>query len=325
MTMPSKTVVDQSATLEVEEDSYHRLLARLSDQSVVKHFDAYADIAWDSDAFRIDPTDPRWELGAIDPLGATAWYQSQPAEVRSRIGLRLVSSKMKTGLEFESVLKRGLLEYAATLPNRSPEFRYVYHEVIEEAQHALMFQEFVNRTGYDIPGIPKLLRPSTRRIVKMGRRFPELFFVFVLGGEDPIDHVQRRSLREGDVHPLLERIMRIHVTEEARHLSFARHYLKTRIGAMSRRRRRVLAYQAPFILAVMARLMMRPPRHVIRAEGIPSDVVREAYSDNPAHQAETVAALRKVRNLCRELGIVTSGSRSLWRAFGIWEGSASVS
>src|SRR3989454_8600620 len=35
---------------------------------------------------------------------------------------------------------------------RSPEFRYVYHEVIEEAQHSLMFQEFVNRSGFDIPG-----------------------------------------------------------------------------------------------------------------------------------------------------------------------------
>jgi hypothetical protein len=32
-----------------------------------------------------------------------------------------------------------------------------------------------------------------------------------------------------------------------------------------------------------------------------------------------------VRKLCRELGIVTSGSRVLWRAFGIWEASATVS
>jgi para-aminobenzoate N-oxygenase AurF len=321
------TMVDERATLETEPeaDSYERLLARLSHQSVVKHFDAYADIAWDSDDFRIDAADPRWELNDFDPLGATAWYRSQPADVRSRIGLHLIASKMKMGLEFESVLKRGLLEYASTLPNGSPEFRYVYHEVIEEAQHALMFQEFVNRTGYDIPGIPRVLRPSTRHIVKMGRRFPELFFVFVLGGEDPIDHVQRRSLRERDVHPLLGRIMRIHVTEEARHLSFARHYLKTRIGAMSRRRRRILAYQAPVILAVMARLMMRPHGQVIRTHGIPKSVVRAAYSDNAAHRAETVAALRKVRNLCHELGIVTSGSRLLWRAFGIWEASASVS
>ena len=308
-----------------EPSAYRRLLARLSHQSVVKHFDAYADVAWDSDELRIDPADPRWELGADDPLGGTEWYRAQAPEVRARIGLHLVASKMKTGLEFESVLKRGLLEYATTLPNGSPEFRYVYHEVIEEAQHALMFQEFVNRTGFDIPGIPKLLRPSTRRIVKMGRRFPELFFVFVLGGEDPIDHVQRRTLRERDVHPLLERIMRIHVTEEARHLSFARHYLKARIGDMSRRRRRALAYQAPFILAVMARLMMQPPRHVVREYRIPRAVVREAYSDNPAHRAATVEALGKVRNLCRDLGIVTAGSRKLWRAFGIWETSATVS
>jgi hypothetical protein len=94
---------------------------------------------------------------------------------------------------------------------------------------------------------------------------------------------------------------------------------------MSRRRRRALAYQAPFILAVMARLMMQPPRHVVRAYRIPRAVVREAYSDNPAHRAATVEALGKVRNLCRELGIVTTGSRQLWRAFGIWETSATVS
>src|SRR5213078_2166833 len=93
--------------------------------------------------------------------------------------------------------------------------------------HSLMFQEFVNRSGLNPPGMPKLMQFGSRGVVKMGRRFPELFFLFVLGGEDPIDYVQRRELRSGqELHPLLERIMRIHVTEEARHLSFARHYLK---------------------------------------------------------------------------------------------------
>jgi hypothetical protein len=318
------TMVETRAAHDAGDASYHRLLERLSQQSVTKHFDAYADIAWDDPEFRIDPADPRWELDERDPLGATAWYRAQPPEVRARIGLRIIASKMKTGLEFESVLKRGLLEYASTLPNGSREFRYAYHEIIEEAQHALMFQEFVNRTGFDIRGIPALLRPGTRHIVKMGRRFPELFFVFVLGGEDPIDYVQRRTLRERAVHPLLERIMRIHVTEEARHLSFARHYLKSRVPTMSRRRRMILAYRAPVILAVMARMMMRPPRHVIKAEQIPTDVVTAAYAGNPHHRGETVAALRKVRDLCREIGIVTPTSVRLWRRLGLWEGSASV-
>jgi hypothetical protein len=48
---------------EVErEDKYQRLLARLSHQSVVKHFDAYADIPWDDPDYAVDPDDPRFIL-----------------------------------------------------------------------------------------------------------------------------------------------------------------------------------------------------------------------------------------------------------------------
>src|SRR5204863_8032342 len=102
---------------------------------------------------QIDPTDPRWELEGDSGLGATEWYRSQPSGVRARIGLHSIAANMKAGLQFESVLKRGLLEYAFLLPDHSPEFRYAYHEVIDEAQHSLMFQEFVNRTGLDVHGL----------------------------------------------------------------------------------------------------------------------------------------------------------------------------
>src|SRR4051794_30748635 len=141
---------------------WHSLLDRLNELSVTKHFDAYADIAWEDPAYRLDPTDPRWELGDADPLGGTAWYQSLPQQQRAGLGVDLIASKMKIGLIFENILKRGLLAWAMTLPNNSPEFRYAYHEVIEEAQHSLMFQEFVNRTGYDAPGLSWLDRISSR-------------------------------------------------------------------------------------------------------------------------------------------------------------------
>ena len=172
-----------------------------------------------------DPNDPRWELEPEDVLGATEWYRSQPAQVRSRIGLHMLANFMKIGVIFEYVLKRGLLDFANRLPNGSPEFRYCYHETIEEAQHSLMFQEFINRTGFDIPALSRLELRGADFVVKYARKFPELFFVFVLAGEDPIDFVQRETLRKNrvDIHPLLRRIMQIHVTEEARHKSFARH------------------------------------------------------------------------------------------------------
>jgi hypothetical protein len=304
------------------QETYPQLVARLSHQSVVKHFDAYADIPWDEPSFRIDPEDPRWELPADDVLGATAWYRSRPQGTRARIGLHMMATFMKIGLQFEGVLKRGLLEFALRLPNGSSEFRYAYHEIIEEAQHSLMFQEFVNRSGFDIPGLAWWQKIGARQVIRFGRTFPELFFVFVLGGEDPIDHAQRTLLRSGrEVHPLLERIMQIHVTEEARHLCFARHYLKQHVPELGPLRRFVLSWRTPVILAIMAQMMMRPSSQIVGTYAIPRAVIREAYTRNPVHRARTIEALRKVRELCSEVGIITPGSAWLWKLLGIWEPS----
>jgi hypothetical protein len=301
-------------------DRYPVLLRRLSHQSVVKHFDAYADVDWDHPDHAIDPADPRWEFPPDSPLGATGWYRSQPDEIRARLGLHSIVGNMKTGLLFENILKRGLLEYAFTLPDGSPEFRYAYHEVIEEAQHSLMFQEFVNRSGLEPPGMAWDMRLSQRRIVRLAQRSPAMFFVFVLGGEDPIDHVQRTILRsDQELHPLLERVMRIHVTEEARHLSFARAYLRRTVPTLPARSRRAITIEAPFLLAQSAGKMMRPPRHLVRTYGIPRAALSEAFgSDSPSRQ-EVRDALRKVRNLLVELELVTPVSQRLWRRLGIWD------
>ena len=306
------------------DDAFEALVGRLNRQSVTKHFEAYVDVAWDDEAFQITPDDPRWELSATDPLGGTEWYQGLPQATRARLGLESVASKMKIGLEFESVLKRGLLEYASTLPNGSAEFRYAYHEVIEEAQHSLMFQEFVNRTGFDARGLGRMDRIGARFIVGLGRRFAPLFFVFVLGGEDPIDYVQRRELRSGEaIHPLLERIMRIHVTEEARHLSFARHYLKRTVPHLGRLRRAGLAIGAPLVLATMAQMMLRPSRQLVQRYDIPASVIDEAFTHNPRHHAESLASMAKLRRLWVELGLTRFPYRSLWRALGLWDESES--
>ncbi len=74
------------------EEAYRRFLARLSHQSVVKHYDAYADIPWDDPAYAVDPDDPRFTLSEDDPLGATAWYRSQPPAIRARIGLHMIAN-----------------------------------------------------------------------------------------------------------------------------------------------------------------------------------------------------------------------------------------
>jgi hypothetical protein len=299
-------------------EQFPQLIERLSRQSVTKHYQAYRDIDWDAPKNQIVPNDPRFELSAEDPLGGTAWYRALDAETRARLGLHVVANFMKVGVQFENVLERGLLLYAATLPNGAPEFRYVYHEVIEESQHSMMFQEFLNRTGIDVPGIAGWRTTAGEQVVTLGRRFPALFFLFVLGGEDPIDHLQRTNLaRDRQMHPLLKQISQIHITEEARHLCFAREYLRNNVPALSGPRRVWLMTLAPVILHLMARAMLEPSPTLIKAFDIPEHVVDEAWRKNPRHGAAVRESLGKVRALCEELDLIPPALRPVWRRLGI--------
>jgi hypothetical protein len=294
------------------------LVERLSRQSVSKHYLAFRDIDWDAPENRIVPTDPRFELKPDDSLGATTWYRAQPPETRAQMGLHIVVGMMKVGVVFENVLSRGLLTFAATLPNRSPEFRYVYHETIEESQHSLMFQEFVNRSGVDAPSLGGWREAAAIRVVTLAQRFPELFFLFVLGGEDPIDHLQRLALKtDRPMHPLVKRITQIHITEEARHLCFARHYLRERVPQLSPAKKRWLGVLAPAVLSLMAQAMLQPSASLCATWHIPEDVIDEAWRKNPQHRAKVRDSLGKVRELCEELDILNAWTRPLWTRLGI--------
>ena len=116
--------------------------------------------------------------------------------------------------------------------------------------------------------------------------------------------MQRKALRsERDIHPLLRRIMQIHVTEEARHLCFARHYLKAHVPRLGPVRRFILSRRAPFILAIMAQMMMRPSGQIVRTYGIPRAVIREAYTRNPrAPRAARSRRSARCATCCAEIG-----------------------
>lgn len=304
----------------VADRPYPEVVEQLSRRSVEKHFDAYADIDWDAPENVIHADDARFELSDRDPLGATAWYRQQDTALRARIGLHFVVHQMKVGAFFENVLSRGLLEFATTRPDNSPDYRYAYHEVIEEGQHSLMFQEFVNRSGLFTPGVGRLERFSAGFVPRLGRRFPELFFFFVLGGEAPIDTAQRETLRQQEtLHPLLERIMKIHVLEEARHLCFAERYIEAHVPRLGALKRLHLQVRVPILLHFMSRQMLEAPRHLVDTYGIPTKVVREAYANNAEHEARMRRGLERIVDLARRTDVLTPTFLPLWQRLGLVE------
>jgi|TARA_B100000315_G_scaffold255437_1_gene298768 hypothetical protein len=312
---PAEDKMDQASDPQV---AYQELLQRLCSVSVTKRYEAYRDIDWDAPEMQVDPDDPRWELAQEHPLGATQWYQTQPDGIRSRIGLNMTAGFCYTGRIFEGILSRGLLRFAATQPHDSLEYRFAYHEVIEEAHHSLMFQEFVNRSGLPVPTMTSEFIQNSSRVAEFGTTFPEMLFVYALGGEDPIDYVQREGHRKGTKqHPLVQRISQIHITEEARHVAFARSYLTLNVPKLSDERRYEMSLTAPAVLGTMSKMMMQPPEHIIATYNIPAEVIDEAFTINPVHRNTVVASLSKLRQLCDNLGLMNEEAESIWRENGL--------
>jgi hypothetical protein len=111
--------------------------------------------------------------------------------------------------------------------------------------------------------------------------------------------------------------MRIHVTEEARHLSFATSLLADRVPRLGRFRRFQLRVRTPIVLAATARSMLVPPRQLVESYAIPHKVVRAAYLDNPNHHRNVIESFQSVRKLCSKTGILTPRWLPLWQALGV--------
>ena len=301
---------------QTEKRSFPALLAKLSRQSVDKHYDAYGDVAWDSQEMALDLSDPRLALPDFDGLAQTDWYRAQSPEVQARVGAHRVAAMMKTGWHFENLLQQGLLKYAFRLPNGSAQFRYLHHEIAEESQHTMMFQEFVDRTGLPVTGMPrtmvKLFEWGLSAITRFG---PAAFFFAVLAGEEPVDYVQKRNLRSDTIHPLVERIMRIHVVEEARHVSYARGLVKELVPGMSRAQRFVLSINVPVMFGVLTPLMVSPPTQ-LEASGVPPSVLREAQRSE-ANRTLVRESAAKPKHLAEELGLMNPVSRRIWARVGL--------
>ena len=261
---------------------YAETLAALSAASVRRNFDPYADIDWDAPEFAVFSDDVRWVLSTADPLGRHPWYRAQPLEKQIALGMWRQANIAKIGQHLESILIRGLLHYTFSVPNGSPEYRYCLHESVEECNHSMMFQEMVNRIGVDVPGMPRWLRMLSPVIPLVAGPLPTMFFFGVLAGEVPIDHLQKNILREGRaLHPIMEKVMAIHVAEEARHIGFAHEFLRKRVPEMRGYQRLWLSLYVPIIMRVLCQAIMMPPRRMFREFDIPRSVRRDLFFDVP--------------------------------------------
>lgn len=301
------------------EGSYFDRAEALSDATARLRFDPYVDIDWESPENDVDENDPRWQLDPdSDPLAATDWYAEQPLQRRIDMGRWMTANTLKATIQFEQMLIRGVVHYAGSLPNGSPVFRYLMHELIDEAHHIQMFQEFINRTGTDVPGMRRGSRFIGPILGFIGGYASVFHFIGVLCGEQPLHYQQTLQHRgAAQVPPLLNKITYIHLAEEARHISFADDYLAQRMQSAGRFRRATYAIAFPFYLRWLIGESVGPPRTFARQFGIPRRVFKTAYWRSAQSRRMMAESAADVRRVAEDLGLRTAWSRWIWRLLGV--------
>src|ERR1700693_1043064 len=178
----------------------------------------------------------------------------------------------------------------------------------------MMFQEMVNRIGLDVPGMPRLLRWVSPVVPLAAGPLPVVFFFGVLAGEEPIDHTQKNVLREGkSLHPIMEKVMAIHIAEEARHISFAHEYLRKRVPRMRPRSKFWLSLHVPIIMRVGCSAIVVPPRAFFKEFDIPKSVRKELFFDSAQSRQWRRDMFGDVRMLCHDTGLMNPLARLMWR------------
>lgn len=283
-----------------------RLADRLLRSTARQSYDPEVDLDWDA-----PPVPGLWWMQPerISLYGTKLWDRLSEEE-RITLSRHEVASIASVGIWFEVVLMQLLLRDVYSADPRDPRTQFALTEVGDETRHTVMFGRAIGSMGMPAYGP----RPRVKQFARLGPlalRGPSAY-ASILIGEEPVDRWQRDSMRDERIQPLTRMVSRIHVTEEARHVTFARDELAKSVRGIGRTER--LWHQA--LTAQVAYITMRSLVHpdVYAAVGIDPREGRKAALGNENYR-ETIAWMgEKVMPFLEEQGMVGTAHRKTWRA-----------
>jgi len=264
--------------------------------------DPFREIDWsvsiDDSAFHLPPEllplygSPAWD--AMDETDRIAYSRHETAALCG------------AGIWFENVLMQVVLRHLADMPVTDPAHRYLLVEVADECRHSMMFGEYLRRAG--TPAYRPTLSPHFLSDEAPGAR--AVSYLLILAVEELLDFMNRATMRDERVHPTSRAIARLHVLEEARHVSFAKTYLAELLPTLSDEDRAVVADAAPVLVEVVADLSVDPAvyEHLGIEGGL--DMARA----NPHHRSTIASGLAKLTTFLTEIGVIDDAHRAAWGA-----------
>lgn len=304
MSVPSAVGVTPSRVPD-REDTARRLL-----RTSAKHsYDPAVEIDWDAplapDRYFIAPH--------RSSLYGTALWDRMSEEQRIALTRHEVASLYSIGIWFETILMQMLIRHVYDRPKGSAHARYAWTEIADECRHSVMFSRMAEKFGGPEYGPGAVVH-------HLGRLFKTisngtLTFGATIYVEEILDALQREQMADESLQLVAQKVSRIHVIEEARHIRYAREETLRqwpRLGPLGR------AYSR-FILAVVvyfATTRLIDPK-VYAAVGLDVDEAVAAAAANPHWRQTKQFAARKVITFFHEVGLIAGPGKLLWRRAGV--------
>lgn len=266
--------------------------------------DPFHEVDWsipiDDSSFHLPPE--------LLPLYGTAVWQAMTLAEQIAYSRHETAAMFGAGIWFENALMQLVLRHLVHVPIDDPSHRYLLIEVADECRHSTMFGEYIRRACTPVYG-PTMqfdLATSTG-----GDRV--MSYLLILAVEELLDHANRATMRDERLHPVSRQIAKVHVLEEARHVSFAKTFLAEMWPTLSADERDIVRDAAPVLVAEVVRLNV--DTRVYDNLGIDDGVA--TVQANPHYQHNVINGLGKLTRFLSETGIIDADHANQWASLGL--------
>ena len=278
---------------------------RLLGSSARMSYDPEIELDWDAPL-----VDGLWFMQPerMSLYGTPLWESLSP-EQQVELSRHEIASIASVGLWFELILMQLVARELYDADSTSARTQYALTEVGDECRHSIMFGRAIARFGAPAYGV-------TPHVHRLGRGFKALAsgvsaYASILVAEEILDRWQRELMRDERVQPLVRMVSRVHVLEEARHMTFAREEVERMVPTLSRPRlalHRTLTAQTAFMIA---RSLVNP--RVYAAVGLDPREARRQALNNPHYQATMAWMGERVLAFLDEQGLVSPAQKPVWK------------
>jgi hypothetical protein len=271
-------------------------------------YDPFTDVDW---TVPLDDEHGYYLPPEYLPLYGTSAWEAMSERERVAYSRHECVSLCSAGIWFENILMHLVLKHLYDLPADDGAHRYLLVETADECRHSSMFGELIRRAGTPAYQVSGLLR-RLGTFMKSTTRGPASY-IAMLAAEELLDVSNRATMKDERVHPTSRQVARIHVLEEARHVSFARSYVNDTWPTLNRFRRLVTSIEMPFIVATIADAVVNPA--VYDELGIEDG--HQLARGNPRHRRRVANDLAKLTTFLGEVGVINPLTRPIWRVLGL--------